>query len=132
MQARTQVAQVHAVYSERAATLQAEGEAVSLYPAVIAALAGSNPAPLVQWSGQVAALQGIDVTVVDAAGGSWRAAMARIRRVMTWQRPCLGCGWPSPGSRPAALKPAMSLAWPCGAMRQCGRTVEKAPWSAPS
>ncbi|MBV9601185.1 MAG: HAMP domain-containing protein [Chloroflexi bacterium] len=68
VQARTQVAQVHAVYAERAATLQAEGEAVSLYPAVIAALAGNNPAPLLQWSGQVAAVQGIDVTVVDAAG----------------------------------------------------------------
>jgi len=58
VQARTQVAQVHAVYAERAATLQAEGEAVSLYPAVIAALAGNNPAPLLQWSGQVAAVPG--------------------------------------------------------------------------
>src|SRR5579864_791795 len=68
LQARAQLAELQAVYAERAATLQAEGEAVSLYPAVIAALAGSNPTPLLQWSGQVAALQGIDVTVVDAAG----------------------------------------------------------------
>ncbi len=67
-QARAQLAETEALYSERAATLAAEGEAVSLYPAVIAALAGSNPAPLLQWSGQVAALQGIDVTVVDAGG----------------------------------------------------------------
>src|SRR5579864_7459398 len=68
LQARAQLAELQAVYAERAATLQAEGEAVSLYPAVIAALAGSNPAPLLQWSGQVASLQGIDVTVVDASG----------------------------------------------------------------
>src|ERR1051326_804393 len=67
-QARAQLAQTQAVYSERTATLAAEGEAVSLYPAVIAALAGNNPAPLLQWSGQVANLQRIDVTVVDAAG----------------------------------------------------------------
>jgi signal transduction histidine kinase len=67
-QARAQLAQVQAVYAERAATLAAEGEAVSLYPAVIAALVAANTAPLLQWSSQVAALQGIDVTVVNASG----------------------------------------------------------------
>ena len=67
-QAAAQMAQTRALYVERAATLAAEGEAVALYPAVIAALVDGNPKPLLQWSGQVAALQGTRVTVVDAAG----------------------------------------------------------------
>jgi signal transduction histidine kinase len=68
LQAQAQTMQAQAVYAERSATLAAEGEAVSLYPAVIAALVAGNPAPLLQWSSQVAALQGIDVTVADANG----------------------------------------------------------------
>jgi signal transduction histidine kinase/HAMP domain-containing protein len=62
------MAQIRAIYQERAATLVAEGEAVSLYPAVISALAEGNPSPLRQWAGQVASLQGTSVTVTDAAG----------------------------------------------------------------
>jgi len=67
-QAQAQMAQTRALYAERAATLAAEGEAVALYPAVITALVDGNPKPLLQWSGQVAALQGTRVTVVDALG----------------------------------------------------------------
>ncbi len=67
-QARAQAAQVQALYNERVATLAAEGEAISLYPAVIAAIAQGNVQPLLQWSVQVAALQGMSVTVTDAAG----------------------------------------------------------------
>lgn len=67
-QARDRAAQVRALYDERLATLAAEGEAISLYPAVIAAIGDNNPAPLRQWAGQVAALQGTSVTVTDAAG----------------------------------------------------------------
>jgi signal transduction histidine kinase len=67
-QAQAQTAQTRALYAERAATLAAEGEAVALYPAVITALVDGNPKPLLQWSGQVATLQGSRVTVVDAAG----------------------------------------------------------------
>jgi signal transduction histidine kinase len=67
-QARAQAAQVRALFAQRAGTLAAEAEAVSLYPAVIAAIAGGNNKPLLQWSGDVAALQGTRVTVVDATG----------------------------------------------------------------
>jgi signal transduction histidine kinase len=67
-QALAQMTQVQDLYAERAATLAAESEAVSLYPAVMTALVGNNPTPLLQWSGSVSALQGIDVTVVDSSG----------------------------------------------------------------
>jgi two-component system phosphate regulon sensor histidine kinase PhoR len=67
-QARAQLAQVRAVYQERATTLAATGEAVSLYPAVVTAIADHNPQPLLAWSAQVAARQGTNVTVVDATG----------------------------------------------------------------
>jgi signal transduction histidine kinase len=67
-QARAQTAQARTLYRERAATLAAAGEAVSLYPAVAAAIADGNPQPLLAWSQQVAARQGTGVTVVDAAG----------------------------------------------------------------
>jgi two-component system phosphate regulon sensor histidine kinase PhoR len=67
-QARAQAAQVRALYAERAATLAAEGEAVSFYPAVITALGDGNATPLLQWSRQVAELQHTSVTIVDAAG----------------------------------------------------------------
>jgi signal transduction histidine kinase len=67
-QALARAQQVHSLYSERAATLVAEGEAISLYPAVIAALVGNNPAPLRTWSSEVANLQGTSVTVTDASG----------------------------------------------------------------
>jgi PAS domain S-box-containing protein len=67
-QARAQTAQVQALYAEHAATLAAESEAVSLYPAVIAALVDGNPKPLLTWSGQLTRLQGTRVTVTDAAG----------------------------------------------------------------
>ncbi|MFN8558023.1 MAG: ATP-binding protein [Dehalococcoidia bacterium] len=67
-QARAQAAQVRALYRQRAATLAAESESIALYPAVIAALTGNNPAPLLRWSGQVAELQQTKVTVVDAMG----------------------------------------------------------------
>jgi two-component system, OmpR family, phosphate regulon sensor histidine kinase PhoR len=67
-QALARAQQVQSLYTERAATLQAEGEAISLYPAVIAALVGNNPAPLRTWSSEVANLQGTSVTVTDAAG----------------------------------------------------------------
>ena len=46
----------------------AQGETISLYPAVIAALVDNNPGPLRTWSNQVANLQGTSVTVTDAAG----------------------------------------------------------------
>jgi two-component system, OmpR family, phosphate regulon sensor histidine kinase PhoR len=67
-QAQARARQVHALYAERAATLQAESEAISLYPAVITALIDNNPAPLLRWSNQVANLQGTSVTVTDATG----------------------------------------------------------------
>ena len=67
-QAQARARQVQSLYAERAATLKAEGEAISLYPAVIAALVDNNPAPLRRWSGQVANLQGTSVTVTDASG----------------------------------------------------------------
>jgi two-component system phosphate regulon sensor histidine kinase PhoR len=67
-QARAQAAQARALYHERAATLTAEGESISLYPAVIAAVQGGNAAPLLRWSGDVATLQDNRVTVVDAGG----------------------------------------------------------------
>src|SRR5262249_60321001 len=44
-QAFLRARQVQSLYAERAATLQAESEAISLYPAVIAALVGKNPPP---------------------------------------------------------------------------------------
>ncbi len=67
-QALAQLAQARALYAERAATLAAEGEAVALYPAVIAALVDTNPKPLLQWSGQMAQLQGLRVTVLGTDG----------------------------------------------------------------
>jgi signal transduction histidine kinase len=67
-QAMARAQQVQSLYAERGATLVAEGEAISLYPAVIAALVGNNPAPLRTWSNEVANLQGTSVTVTDAAG----------------------------------------------------------------
>lgn len=67
-QARARARQVQSLYQERANTLQAEGETISLYPAVIAALVDNNPVPLKRWSAQVASLQGTSVTVVDASG----------------------------------------------------------------
>src|SRR5499427_407251 len=67
-QAFLRARQVQSLYVERAATLQAESEAISLYPAVIAALVGNNPAPLRTWSSEVANLQGTSVTVTDANG----------------------------------------------------------------
>ena len=67
-QAQAQMAQTRALLGERAASLAFEGEAVALYPAVIAALVDNNPKPLLVWSGQVSALQSIRVTVVDASG----------------------------------------------------------------
>jgi signal transduction histidine kinase len=67
-QAAARAQQVQSLYRERAATLTAEGEAISLYPAVIAALVDDNPGPLRRWSGQVARLQGTSVTVTDARG----------------------------------------------------------------
>lgn len=67
-QAQSQVAQVRALYEERAATLAAEGEAVALYPAVIAAIAEGNATPLLTWSNAVATRQHTGVTVVDREG----------------------------------------------------------------
>src|SRR5260370_15221198 len=67
-QALARAQQVESLDGERAGTLKAEGEAISLYPAVIAALVDNNPTPLRRWSGQVADLQGTSVTVTDAAG----------------------------------------------------------------
>jgi signal transduction histidine kinase len=67
-QAAARAQQVRSLSTERAATLVAEGEAISLYPAVIAALVGNNPAPLRTWSSEVANLQGTSVTVTDASG----------------------------------------------------------------
>ncbi|MGH2585473.1 MAG: ATP-binding protein [Dehalococcoidia bacterium] len=67
-QARAQVAQARALYQERAATLAAEGEVISLYPAVIAAIADGNARPLEQWSSEVSDRQRTSVAVVDAAG----------------------------------------------------------------
>jgi two-component system sensor histidine kinase VicK len=67
-QALARAQQMQSLYAERAATLKAEGEAISLYPAVIAALLDNNPTPLRRWSGQVADLQGTSVTVTDATG----------------------------------------------------------------
>src|SRR5690348_11176407 len=62
-QALARALQVQSLVDERLATLKAEGEAISLYPAVIAALVDNNPTPLRRWSAQVANLQGTSVTV---------------------------------------------------------------------
>jgi two-component system phosphate regulon sensor histidine kinase PhoR len=67
-QAVARAQQVRSLYHERSATLVAQGETISLYPAVIAALVGNNPGPLRTWSSQVANLQGTSVTVTDASG----------------------------------------------------------------
>src|SRR6266508_6148298 len=67
-QALARAKQVQSIVDERLATLKAEGEAISLYPAVIAALTDNNPTPLRRWSAQVANLQGTSVTVTDANG----------------------------------------------------------------
>src|SRR5262249_3356388 len=67
-QAAARAQQVRSLYQERSATLVAQGETISLYPAVIAALVGNNPGPLRTWSSQVAHLQGTSVTVTDASG----------------------------------------------------------------
>jgi two-component system, OmpR family, sensor histidine kinase VicK len=67
-QARAQAAQARALYTERAATLTAEGEAVSLYPAVITAIDGGNAQPLLTWASRVSAKQGARVTVVGKDG----------------------------------------------------------------
>jgi signal transduction histidine kinase len=67
-QAEARADQVQALIDERTATLEKESEAISLYPAVIQALVGNNPAPLMTWSGQVANLQGTSVTVTDPRG----------------------------------------------------------------
>jgi signal transduction histidine kinase len=67
-QAQAQLSQAKALYAQRVSTLAAEGEAVSLYPAVIQALVDNNPKPLLVWSGEVSKLQGWRVTVVDANG----------------------------------------------------------------
>jgi len=67
-QAYAQAAQVRALYNQRIATLTAEGEAISLYPAVISAIADGNVMPLRQWSAEVAKIQGIGVTLTDATG----------------------------------------------------------------
>jgi signal transduction histidine kinase len=67
-QARARARQVQSLYAERANTLAAEGEAMSLYPAVIAALVDNNPVPFRRWSSQVSNLQGTSVTVTDANG----------------------------------------------------------------
>src|SRR4051812_25354088 len=67
-QANSRAEQVRALIAQRTATLQAEGEAISLYPAVIQALVDGNPVPLRRWSGQVANLQGTSVSVTDANG----------------------------------------------------------------
>ena len=67
-QALARAQQVQSLIDERDATLRAEGEAISLYPAVIQALVDNNPVPLRRWSGQVASLQGTSVTVTDANG----------------------------------------------------------------
>jgi signal transduction histidine kinase/HAMP domain-containing protein len=68
IQAQAQTRQAQALFAERGATLAAQAESVSLYPAVIAAIAGGNTQPLLQWSGQVAQLQGTEVAVVDDSG----------------------------------------------------------------
>src|SRR5438094_8504496 len=57
-QAQARAQQVQSLVAERARTLEAESEAISLYPAVIAALVGHNPAPLRVWSAEVASLPG--------------------------------------------------------------------------
>jgi signal transduction histidine kinase/HAMP domain-containing protein len=67
-QARAEAAQIRALYKQRAETLAAEAEVVSLYPAVISALAGGKATPLLQWSKEVYALQGTAVTVTDKTG----------------------------------------------------------------
>lgn len=67
-QANAQSVQAATILHERATSLQAEAEAVSLYPAVIGALNDGNPKPFLKWAGEVAALQGTAVTVVDAKG----------------------------------------------------------------
>ena len=67
-QASAQAAQTQSLYEERAATLVAEGEAVSWYPAVISALVDHNATPFLAWSTRVVAAQNLAVTVVDANG----------------------------------------------------------------
>src|SRR5690348_13133292 len=53
-QAQLYSAEVRALYAERARTLAAEGEAVSFYPAVIAALEAGTVGPLLDWSSTLA------------------------------------------------------------------------------
>src|SRR5918992_4906454 len=65
-QAQAHLAQ--ALYDQHAATLAAEGRAVSLYPAVIDAVRKINADPLLRWSKEVSAQQGKSVTVTDADG----------------------------------------------------------------
>lgn len=67
-QAAAQAAQTRSLYEERAATLVAEGDAVSWYPAVVSALVDHNATPFLAWSTRVSAAQNIGVTVVDANG----------------------------------------------------------------
>ena len=99
-QALARAQQVQSLYAERAATLQAEGEAISLYPAVIAALVDSNPTPLRRWSGQVANLQGTSVTVTDATGRVVARGHAPdqvgddLAARLDWPRPCCHPGRP--------------------------------------
>ncbi|HEY7063823.1 MAG TPA: ATP-binding protein [Chloroflexota bacterium] len=69
-QARARVAMARALYAEHAAALAADAERIALYPAVIAAVDGRNPQPLLRWGTDVAARQGVHVKVVDATGAT--------------------------------------------------------------
>ncbi len=69
-QARARVALAQALYAEHAAALAADAERIALYPAVITAVDGRNPQPLLRWGTDVAARQGVHVKVVDATGAT--------------------------------------------------------------
>jgi hypothetical protein len=114
-QARLHSAEVRALYNERARTLTAEGEAVSFYPAVIAALEAGTVGPLLDWSSTLATLQGTSVTVVDATGTVVARGHAPAGAATSSRHISRGCGSHWPASRRAAPSMETSWGWRCAA-----------------
>ncbi len=122
-QAVARAQQVRSLYQERSATLVAEGEAISLYPAVIAALLGNNPGPLRTWSSQVANLQGTSVTVTDASGHVVSRGHAPDLSGDDLSGNSRACARRWRVRRSAASSLATSLVQRCAAMCLCARTA---------
>ncbi|HZO26999.1 MAG TPA: ATP-binding protein [Chloroflexota bacterium] len=89
-QARARGALTSSLYAERAATLVANAEAVALYPAVIAAVAGRNAQPLARWSDDVTTQQQIHVKVFDASGAAISHGHTEARLGPFWDDPGRG------------------------------------------